>query len=746
MRFATLPANAKVRDPNASVQNRVHCRSATGNDQFPLSQWRSPGQSGVVNALLIPPGRRLLSLLGLCVLLTPPAGSVRADDSGLPIARSGIRRNLPVPLPDHPGNIYLEGQPVNVQLPDDLPATGGPWRLLDEADRPVDVLGADRAGWQPGEALALGNLPVGYYRIEFLGIDGHLIAWTSAGVLAPLHAPVPFDSPVGVDAAISWFAPDDPVNQRRHARFAALAGVNWIRDRLRWRDLEPAPGRFVEDTTYDSAATIQHEEGLQVLQVFHDTPSWARDGGRSGEFAPDLRHVHRLGTALARRFQGRVQAWEPWNEANVATFGGHTVDQMCAWQKAAWLGFKAGDPDVIVGWNVTTTVPTEQQTAGLAANDTAPFYDTYNIHTYDWAHAYVDLWGPAREAACGKPIWVTESDRGLKHLGNAPWNDLARADERLKGEYIAQSYAQSLFAGADRHFHFILGDYHEPSGVQFGLLRRDFTPRPAYLALAAVGRFLAGAECLGRWRPGPDITVVAFRGRPDGEPRDVLVAWAEKDVDWPRRGKTVAELALPGEVAPEQVFDYLGRPTSAVSPLTSAPRFILLPRGSAEKLPLESRPVLDRREDGTPRRADRMAGNHGIRPASGQPFPVVLQAILPASRKVKVVDRPWSEGYAYRFTLGETVEVPVWVYNFGRRSFTGSLQAQTAATGWTVSPPAPTVEIAPGQRLKVPLRVTFGASEAEGETSTDGWLPLLAQMGNEGSSRLALRFVVPKAP
>jgi hypothetical protein len=38
------------------------------------------------------------------------------------------------------------------------------------------------------------------------------------------------------------------------------------------REIEPAPGQFATNTTYDSAAEIQHAAGLQVLQVFHDTP------------------------------------------------------------------------------------------------------------------------------------------------------------------------------------------------------------------------------------------------------------------------------------------------------------------------------------------------------------------------------------------------------------------------------------------------------------------------------------------
>ena len=36
----------------------------------------------------------------------------------------------------------------------------------------------------------------------------------------------------------------------------------------------------------------------------------------------------------------------PWNEANIDHFGGHTIDEMCSLQKAAYLGFKSRDPGV----------------------------------------------------------------------------------------------------------------------------------------------------------------------------------------------------------------------------------------------------------------------------------------------------------------------------------------------------------------------------------------------------------------
>jgi hypothetical protein len=38
-----------------------------------------------------------------------------------------IKRNIPEPLPEHPGNVFLEGKVVRIKLPDE----DGVWRLLD---------------------------------------------------------------------------------------------------------------------------------------------------------------------------------------------------------------------------------------------------------------------------------------------------------------------------------------------------------------------------------------------------------------------------------------------------------------------------------------------------------------------------------------------------------------------------------------------------------------------------------------
>jgi hypothetical protein len=580
-----------------------------------------------------------------------------------------ITRHIPMPASDHPGNVFVAGQEVSVKVATNLVHKAVRWRAMDDRG------GIVGQGQIDSDNIKIGDPGIGWYRIEFLGEGGEVVGWTTAAVLAPLAEPTPEDSPICADSATAWFARNKPKMQADFSSLAALAGVNWVRDRMTWGELEPERDNFnSKRTTYDMAADIQKEYGLKVLQVFHGTPGWAQDKNLDGERAPgrfprDLRDAYRFCRQMAVRYKGRIDAWEPWNEANIDMFGGHTVDEMCSYQKAAYLGFKAGDPDVTVGWNVYTTLPTKEHTDGLLANEVYPYFDTYNIHTYEWAHDYADLWGEARRAAGAKQLWITEADRGLKYIPDEPGHELSREDELHKARYIPQSYASSLWAGSSRHFHFILGNYSEEfNGVQFGLLRKDMTPRPGYVALAAVGRLLARARCLGRLidPEHPDANIYVFRARPDGVERDVVVAWAEGKFDWPQRGKMSMDWPMKEKWNADEVYDYLGRKVDSIpDQLTSTAVYILLAPGKTEGLELKN-----------------------VEPAKqlgGDVCPVVLQVQMPRKNSMKVEPKPWSQGYEYRIAPGKAFRLKMYAYNFASAKAVGTVELNSMPAGWTVS-------------------------------------------------------------
>jgi hypothetical protein len=258
--------------------------------------------------------------------------------------------------------------------------------------------------------------------------------------------------------------------------------------------------------------------------------------------------------------------------------------------------------------------------------------------------------------------------------------------------------------------------------VQFGLLRLDLTPRPAYVALATVGRCLAGARALGRWRPEPNVEVYAFSARPDGREQDVLVIWAEKEVDWEGRGQTTSAWRLPSHLTVQGVVDYLGRALDrgVPSPLTSAPVFVLLPPGQAATLPLVCPPAV------------------APAPPGRSATPLVLQLALPHETEVRVEDRPWSEGYAYGLASGQTHRLPIHLYNFGATAATARLALGSKPADWGLSLPDRSFEVLPDGRVELAVTLEI----PPGTPVKDGWLVIEAEGGNLGRSPLAFRVRV----
>ncbi len=616
-----------------------------------------------------------------------------------------ISRRIPDIAADHPGNIFAAGEPVTIKVPQDLPEQAARWEATDDTGA---VIARGEVGRAASPLVNLGRLGIGWYRLNFLDVSGKVVSWTTAGVLSPLAVPTPQDSPICVDSATSWFANGDAPRQERFAYLAALASINWIRDRMSWGEVETSPGVFAQSTTYDSAATLQARYGLKVLQVFHLTAEWATDrqldGDRpSGRFPRDLRQFYNFCKAVAKRYEGRVLAWEPWNEANIPMFGGQTIDEMCTLQKAAYLAFKAPRVDLTVCWNVYAESGTPLHVQGVLDNEAWPYFETYNIHTYTKPDDYLNAFAPARQAACGRPIWLTECGIGLQWQTERPRSELSPEDERRQAQFIAQSYASSLFAGVNRHFFFILGNFAE-NKIQFGVLRNDQTPRPAYVALAAVGRLLANARPLGRLIPdqNPDARIYAFHAAPNGVERDILIAWAVKPT----------EFSWPAGISPQAVYDYFGRSVATSLPASLSPPafFVVLSKGDAAKLSLQ--PPMS-----------------ASAPRPGSACPVVLQLQMPQSATNLGQQ-------AHTIPAATPTEIKLFAYNFSSDKVSGTVTAQQIPANWQITPTDWAVSLDPMERKALPAQITIPAGSAA------DWIKLQGDFGSAGRSVLAFRLMV----
>ncbi|MCX6907017.1 MAG: hypothetical protein NTY01_03125 [Verrucomicrobia bacterium] len=607
---------------------------------------------------------------------------VLAMVNALPAAEA-TARSVPKPLAEHPGNVFLAGEEVFLRVPD---STSVAWRLLDYDDK---LLMTPRAS---GGSVSLGRLPVGFYRLRAEGEA----KWISCAVLEPLAAPTPLTSPVALDVAMAWFYPKAKMDGV--ANLCVLAGVNQVRDRLSWSQMEPKKGEWAGENRYDESAQAQARAGLQVLQVNHSSPSWANPNHK--RFPLDLRDVYRFYREMARRWQGQVQAFEPWNEADISGFGGHTGSEMATLQKASYLGLKAGNPNGIACLNVFAT-HNRPQLDDLQENEACPYFDTYNLHHYEPFEHYPRLYADHRAVSAGKPLWVSECALPVKWAGDERLKEPTDADLRIQSERVAKTFACSLHEGSVATFYFMLPHYVEGQ-TQFGLLRPDLTPRPGYVALAAVGRWLADAKPLGRLSDvGGTVRGCLFRAKPGGQSREVLVAWTTS-------GQT--ELTLP--VVPGAVIDHLGRSRAATSrlPLSSAPLFAALPEGSAKQLLLQSPPVA------------RAA-------LAGKPSPVVIQALWPE-------EKVFLRKSAYRLAPDKDAVVPLFVYNFSEAPISGALRV-SAPEGWKANSFG-NLEIAPQSRAELRLELTCRAARVLPPNAT---VRVTGDFGPAGQPVLSMRVM-----
>jgi hypothetical protein len=540
---------------------------------------------------------------------------------------------------DHPGNVYEAGDDVRVEVPANWPS----WTA-------VDVDGKEVARGS-GRLAELGKLPVGYFEVRSKDNGADRI---TAGVVARSE-PVD-DTPIAIDAAMSWFYAD-PQHVLDACRLCKLGGVTWVRDRASWPELVPARGKWADQgTRYERTMRLEHGMGLKILQVNHASPPWASKNG--SRFPEDLRDVYDFYRGLALRWRGLADAIEPWNEPDIEPFGAHTGCEIASFQKAAYLGLKAGNPELAVNGTVFA-IDRAATLEEFGANEVIGYFDRYDLHHYVRLNEYPRAYGRHRAQSGGRPMWTTEFNLTV-HWADEKTKEPSEDELRVQGFRVGKVFAEALHEGPEKLFYFMLGHYVERN-LQYGIVHTDFTPRPAYVAFANVGRLLNGAKPMGRVDLGDEkLKGYLFRTKVDGADRETLVAWSETKP---------TTIDIPAATA---LYDYLGRELrpATKAELSRATMFFVLPPGGSKSLRIAELP---------PAKAKWVDGK-----ASN----VVLQLIGLTDFKQSA------------FQLAKDNELRLVAYNFGDKPAKGKLKVDGAALATTDE-----IEIAPGGREERPVKV-----------------------------------------
>lgn len=129
------------------------------------------------------------------------------------------------------------------------------------------------------------------------------------------------------------------------------AGFGYVRQEFSWAEIEPARGQF-DWSTYDPIVDALSRQGIAVIAVIVDAPSWAVAGDlvASDSRPPaDPQDLATFAQALTSTYRAKVPYVQIWDRPNLASeWGGKpaTGATFLPYLSAAFTGARAGNPEV----------------------------------------------------------------------------------------------------------------------------------------------------------------------------------------------------------------------------------------------------------------------------------------------------------------------------------------------------------------------------------------------------------------
>ena len=317
-------------------------------------------------------------------------------------------------------------------------------------------------------------------------------------------------------------------------KLAANLGVGWIKQQIDWNSVEYARGLYRwEELDHLVAEAQQH--GLKMLFSVARAPGFSRPEPVEEDGPPtDFTIFHDFMHALSLRYQGRVAAYELWNEPNLKReWRGFDLSaaKFVELVKAGAQGVREGDPNAVIisgapavtgiddkinaiddrvflremiatgVGNVVDAIGVHPYGAGNPpderAADAAHLRSGYNNHpSFFFLDTLEDYHQILSTANINKPLWVTEfgwpSIEKFGKVDTTGWEyarDVTEADQaayllraielRRDRAWVGPMMIWNLniapLLGADR------------SESAYGLLRPDGSERPAYRQLRRAG-------------------------------------------------------------------------------------------------------------------------------------------------------------------------------------------------------------------------------------------------------------------
>lgn len=302
---------------------------------------------------------------------------------------------------------------------------------------------------------------------------------------------------------------------------AAELGVGWERILFYWREIQPTgPEDWNTLHVLEEWLVEADNQGRTVVGLLKNTAPWASEDGTEAGLPKGLylpvddpdnlwaNFVRRIAEYYSVR---NVHHWIIWNEPEIKPgvygyeFAGSVADYYQL-LKVAYKVMKEADPEAVIHlagltwWHDQTFLKRllSEAAADPEASDAGTFFDVISLHIYFRTESIpivMDAVNATQKAfGLNKPVWINETNAPPNRDPLWPVNrSNFRVDLEQQAWFITQAFALGFATGAGRISVYKLIDIHLPEGGEsYGLMRPDFSKRPAYDAYAQVTKNLNG--------------------------------------------------------------------------------------------------------------------------------------------------------------------------------------------------------------------------------------------------------------
>jgi hypothetical protein len=426
--------------------------------------------------------------------------------------------------------------------------------------------------------------------------------WTAVTVALPAHphaAALLPDSPFGINTALRADAPD------RDERLAAMqqAGIKWGRQDFTWGRIETSKGVY-EFEAYDRLVDAFARHGILIFGTLTGTPKF-----HDPRTAEGVEAYVAFARACVKRYAGKVDFWQIWNEPNGGYWKGSPEEyaRMLAASgkaiheenpKAKVLALNMAFCDVIWAERILKQVPVDafdivcfhpyramcapeepfdwweldQYVKSWHKNDLAPDYPLVKMTLEQQTDELIRVLSKFGKP---KPLWITE----------ICWNtDLHPygVSELRSADLLVRFYVTAVASGKiEKAFWWTLkdgGNLQFDKAQMVGLLRHDLQPKYSYYAYAVLTRMLEGKKWIRNEAWGPEVYAAVFAA--EGSDEETMVAWSPSNYAYARIRNSERGLTTCDVYGTRRFVAWDARRTSNNPfPLGQSPMYVVGPKG-----------------------------------------------------------------------------------------------------------------------------------------------------------------------